>query len=240
MNPFALIRFIVPIVPIVTARLLHSKPSLFPSSLIIKATRLWISVFVQELNLCPFSHSLNNEKLRITISHTKTTSSQSLSETLIKSITEEFLHECSLLQSTTSKVQTSLIIYPKLLNFNTYLNTYDLLNTKLEELNLDEFIQIASFHPKYQFQGESSNVSNWTNRSPFPMIHLLKVNDVMKAIEGYEKATNCSTDVIWKNNIQTMQKLGLEKIKYLNSDIMRKAREEDASFPSSPLGVEDR
>ena len=75
---------------------------------------------------------------------------------------------------------------------------------------LDNYIQLASFHPNFTFEGNNKNsVENYTNKSPYPIIHLLQVNKVKLAIES----VNGKTDIIWQRNIKLLNSLGLKDVK---------------------------
>ena len=217
--------------------------SSFSHEFMERATRLWISRFVRDLNLCPFSSSVLINKspspLRIITSNTSSSSSF-----LVK---KEFLKECNLLIKS-KEIKTSIIIYPNLVNFIHYLDFYSDLESLLEEKGLDSHLQLASFHPNYIFQGEEKEeekeeskaeeneeeskldgrVTCYTNRSPFPMVHLLKVAQVAEAIAAFQGEG--STEVIWRRNMETMERLGVEEIKRINSEIFKKAFD---SFESS-------
>ena len=85
---------------------------------------------------------------------------------------------------------------------------------------IDKLIQIASFHPDYQFaDSEASDVTNYTNRSPYPLIHFLRVKDVSTAIDNFDG----STDDIWKSNKKKLRNLGEPKIKQIIASIIEEA-----------------
>lgn len=112
-----------------------------------------------------------------------------------------------LIESDASEIETTLLILPNafkdFLEFNDFLDQVDSTITKLD---LDGTLQIASFHPKYQFAGRSvDDIRNYVNRSPFPMLHLLREDSIELAINGSEHI-----DSIFQNNIKTLRKLGIE------------------------------
>ena len=116
---------------------------------------------------------------------------------------------------------TSLLVLPQFNDFMTYLELTTIIEEILEESNLDKQIQIATFHPKYQFHNtKTTDISNWSNRAPYPIIHLLLVNDVTLAINRYQQ----STDEIWQKNITTLKKLGHTRISELIQNIINKAK----------------
>ena len=119
--------------------------------------------------------------------------------------------ELKLLQNVPlSEIETTFLIHPYLFNdffaYNDFLGIADHL---IFALRLEGIIQIASFHPDYQFADtEKEAVDNYTNRSPYPMLHLLREDSVTKAVEGYG-----DTEKIPLRNSKTLQDLGLEQVK---------------------------
>lgn len=181
----------------------------------------WVKRWVFDLNLCPWSGKVLAEKsLKVVVSHaTKPTDIEALFLTEAKNLLQ---HDHSHPPTHT----TALIVLPHLTNFHTFLDIYSYLedillnptNKDEEELAVD--IQLANFHPDYQFQGtKPSDVDNYTNRSPFPMIHILRYDDVHHAIETY-KAAGKDTDDVWRRNIDLMKSMGREKIKSLQNEII--------------------
>jgi hypothetical protein len=94
------------------------------------------------------------------------------------------------------------------MDYNEFL---DLADGLLEQLDLDGELQIASFHPQYQFAGtEVDDITNFTNRSPYPTLHILREDSLDKAVEAFPEA-----EAIFETNIATMQKLGIDGWKKL-------------------------
>lgn len=171
----------------------------------IEQTKSWIQGFVIGLNICPFaSQPFREDRIRYRLEETG--SSEKLVETLME--------ELGFLQRSKSEaVETSILIHPNVLtDFLDYNDFLSVAEAVLEEMNLDGEIQIASFHPDYQFAGEAKNApSNYVTRSPFPMLHLLRESSVTKAIEMHPDTKQIPFD-----NIQKLNELGLEKIKEMN------------------------
>ena len=121
----------------------------------------------------------------------------------------------------TDNWKTTLIVIPSLSDdFYEYLEFVEFVESKLQELKLNDHIQIASFHPRYIYEGTQENdVENWTNRSPYPILHLLREADVSAAIDQY----NGNTDQIWKRNVKVMKRLGRTKLTNIVRDIIKKA-----------------
>ena len=126
---------------------------------------------------------------------------------------EELDRELDLLVATpVEELETTLLIHASLfeefLDFNDFL---EIAEGVVDEHGLDGVIQLASFHPQFQFEGtEPDDMGNFTNRAPFAILHLLREESVGRAVETYP-----DVDTIYQNNIQTMQKLGHEGWKTL-------------------------
>jgi uncharacterized protein len=121
-------------------------------------------------------------------------------------------------QSPPSVVETSLIILKEcLLDFDEYLDYLEVTEFVLNELEMTGIFQIASFHPDYQFEGTApQDAENYTNRSPFPMLHILREDSITRAVEAYPEVGD-----IPAQNIAMMNSLGVEKLKQMIHDIKR-------------------
>ncbi|MFK8008432.1 MAG: DUF1415 domain-containing protein [Saprospiraceae bacterium] len=168
----------------------------------IEKTKSWIQTFVIGLNICPFAgHPFREDKIRYRLEE-----SESLEKLL-----ETLLEELDLLQKNeNTTIETSILIHPNVLtDFLDYNDFLSVVEAVLKEMDLEGEIQVASFHPDYQFAGENKDApSNYVTRSPFPMLHLLRESSVTKAIELHP-----NTEQIPFDNIQKLNELGLEKIK---------------------------
>ena len=171
-------------------------------AIIIKETRLWVERVVIDLNLCPFAkRELIRNRVRFNLS-------QAQSE---ESLLQDLHTELELLNNDSS-IETTLLVHPFVLNdfydYNQFLNLSDAL---LDQLRFDGIFQIASFHPDYQFAGtEADDAENYTNRSPYPMLHLIREESLERAISNYP-----DTDQIPERNIMLMKQLGRTKIETL-------------------------
>ena len=167
----------------------------------IESTQKWLKQVVIDLGLCPFANTpyINNQ-IRYAVCEAVE------SEEQLTAIWNEVetLKNCD-----TSVIATTLIIFPnRFSDFHAYLEFFDLAEVLLEEQGELENFQLASFHPDYQFAGtEADDVSNYTNRSPFPIIHILRADDLETAI-----ANHPNTAKIPERNIALMEEMGLEKI----------------------------
>ncbi len=161
----------------------------------------WLKDFVVGLNLCPFARPItNSDALRVAVCGASDE----------EGVAEAVLNEFSLIQNVSeSEIATTLIVFPRaLLRFDEYLAFLDGAEQLLHEMDLVGILQLASFHPDYQFAGEPMDaVSHYTNRAPFPMIHLLREDMVTRALEAFP-----DPEQIPARNIQTLEALGLERI----------------------------
>lgn len=164
---------------------------------IITETRDWVVKAVIGLNLCPFAKAVHvNERIRYVVSDATEP------EALLKDLARELL---ALNRADPEQVDTTLLIHPGVLtdflDFNDFLDAADAL---VEELKLDGILQIADFHPGYQFDGsDPDDISNYSNRSPYPTLHLLREESIARAVESMP-----DTASIYENNLETLEKLG--------------------------------
>ncbi len=169
---------------------------------IINTTRAWVEKVVVGLNLCPFA------KKELVKNRVRFVASQATSEA---SLLNELTCELALL-NTDESVETTLLIHPHVLQvfkqYNYFLNQVDAL---LHTMSLEGIYQVASFHPDYQFAGTGvDDVENYTNRSPYPMLHLLREESLSRAIDHYP-----DVNLIPERNIQCMNTLGSGKLQTL-------------------------
>lgn len=164
---------------------------------IIAQTQKWLEKAVIGLNLCPFAKAVHiKNQIRYVV--TDATTNEALMEVLMDEL--ELLAEAS-----PEKIDTTLIIHPQVLHdFEDYNDFLDVADGALEEMDLDGILQVASFHPDYQFADTDKNdIGNYTNRSPYPTLHLLREESVDRAVEAFPEAED-----IFEKNIETMEKLG--------------------------------
>lgn len=166
---------------------------------IVDATRRWLDRAVIGLNLCPFAKAVYvKEQVRYVVSHATTP----------EELLEELMNELQLLSDTDpEKVDTTLLIHPQVLtdflDFNDFLDVAD---AALEDMELEGELQVASFHPDYQFADTDQNdIANYTNRAPYPTLHLLREDSIARAVEAFPDAA-----AIFEKNIETMEQLGHE------------------------------
>ncbi|MBA2656300.1 MAG: DUF1415 domain-containing protein [Tatlockia sp.] len=170
------------------------------SPYIIQHTKNWLQSFIIDLSICPFAkHEVEKNSLRMQVSGTSK----------VKEALEELMLEVRLLDSQ-CKIETTLLILPKVTkDFFDYLDFLDLAERLMQDCGYEGIYQLASFHPDYCFDGLNfDDPANYTNRSPYPMLHILREETVEKAISFYG-----DTEKIPEANIELMQNLGIEKIK---------------------------
>ena len=166
---------------------------------ITAATQRWLERAVIGLNLCPFAKAVHvKQRIRYAITAAKT------ADELLAELESELL---LLMQADPEAIDTTLLIHPQVmsdfLDFNFFLDEADAL---IRNLELDGVIQIASLHPQYQFAGtEPDDIENYTNRAPYPTLHLLREASIDRAVAAFPDAAT-----IFEKNIETLQQLGHE------------------------------
>ena len=175
---------------------------------IIALTSAWLEKVVIGLNLCPFAKPAHTKgQIDYFLSHARDESTLA---------TDLRLAMQRLIAAPPETIDTCLLIHPwTLSDFIEYNNVLDIADEILDELDLIGVLQIASFHPDYQFAGTSEDdVTNCTNRSPFPLLHLLREESLDKATAALPDAS-----VIVDRNLETMNSLGHEGWNQLQSQL---------------------
>lgn len=169
---------------------------------IVQASRNWVESVVIALNLCPFAkQELVNNRIRFQVSADQTP------EALLRDLEQELN-----LLSDDAQIETTLLIFPDVLDdfyeYNDFLEQADAL---LVAMDLEGVYQIASMHPNYQFEGtEIDDAENYSNKSPYPMLHLIREDSLEKAIQNYPDVEN-----IPDRNIEKLSELGRDKMESL-------------------------
>ena len=166
----------------------------------IALTRLWLERAVIGLNLCPFAKAVQAKgQVRIVASDATTP------EALLAELGEELL---ALRDAPAQETDTALLVHPHVLqDFLDYNDFLDRADALVESLGLEGVLQVASFHPDYQFAGsDPDDLANCTNRSPFPTLHLLREDSVERAVAAFP-----DPDAIVERNIETLERLGRER-----------------------------
>jgi uncharacterized protein len=163
------------------------------------ATVAWLEAAVIGLDLCPFARPVHAKK-RIRYAVTSAETPEALLEALLAELR-------TLAEADPGAIETTLLIHPRVFgDFLEYNDFLDVADAALDELSLVGEIQIASFHPQYQFEGSApEDIENYTNRAPYPMLHLLREASIEKAVAAFPDARS-----IYKRNIATLRELGEE------------------------------
>lgn len=181
-----------------------SSPSPAPSlttpsdDAVVALTRAWLEQAVIGLNLCPFAKSVhvkNQVRYRVSQGQDWDSVAVDLEEELVL-----------LAKSDPEHIDTTLLILPlAFADFHEYNDFLDWADRILERMRLDGELQIASFHPDYQFADAGpDDIENYSNRSPFPILHLLRESSIDRAVAAYPDAA-----AIFEKNMATLRNLGL-------------------------------
>ena len=166
---------------------------------VILRTRRWLEKSVIGLNLCPFAEApYRADRVRYCVSEQRSASG------LLDELRAELL---GLQAADPSRCETALLIHPwVLVDFLEYNEFLDVCDTAVAELGLEGELQVASSHPQYQFaETESEDIENYTNRSPYPMLHLLREDSIAAAVEA-----GADAEAICSANSRTLEALGFE------------------------------
>ncbi len=166
---------------------------------VVAATCGWIERAVIGLNLCPFAKAVHVKgQIRYVVSDAETPAA------LVNDLKRELR---DLAQADPEAVGTTLLIHPHVLTrFTDYNEFIGVAEAAVEALSLGGVLQVATFHPQYQFAGTApDDITNCTNRSPYPTLHLLREASVDAAVAAFPEAAE-----IYRQNIETMRRLGRE------------------------------
>lgn len=166
---------------------------------VIARTRRWLERAVIGLNLCPFAKAvLAKGQVRFVESAARDT------DALLVDLIAEIER---LRTSEASDLDTTLLIHPQVLqDFMEYNDFLGVADAAIAALSLEGVLQVASFHPDYRFAGtQPEDASNCTNRSPYPILHLLREQSVERAVAAFP-----DPEAIVGRNIATMQRLGVQ------------------------------
>jgi len=166
-------------------------------SKVLAETRAWVDRAVIGLNLCPFAKGPQVKgQVRYALSDATST------ETLLADLVTELQR---LIDTPIDQTETTLLVHPQVLgDFIDYNNFLELADRAVAELDLEGVIQVASFHPHYQFAGtDEDDVTNATNRSPYPTLHLIREESIDRAVAAFPEA-----EAIYEVNLATMERLG--------------------------------
>lgn len=169
------------------------------SATVTDHTRQWLVKAVIGLNLCPFAKAPHVKNLvRISVSQARH----------LDGFLEDLDRELQLLGDTPAdELETTLLVHPTLFpDFDTFNQMLDIADAAVVDNGLEGIIQIAPFHPDFQFEGtDSDDIGNYTNRSPYPTLHLIREDSIAKAAQAFPDAS-----AIFERNIALLEKMGHE------------------------------
>jgi hypothetical protein len=186
---------------------------------VARHTRRWIERFVVGLNLCPFAaplfrgESFGNELSGAEKEHDARLRIVVCTQLRPRALAEAVLAELELLRATPADAPaTSVLVFSQALrDFDDYLDFLALAEELLYECGLEGILQIASFHPDYQFEDATpQDVANFTNRAPYPMLHFLREEAVTQAV-----ARHPAPEQIPQRNVERLQALGIDAVQAL-------------------------
>jgi hypothetical protein len=162
-----------------------------------RATLAWVDRAVIDLNLCPFARRVRSKGLLRCVASEATDA-----ETLLSELCDEIRH---LLAVDASECDTTLLVHPWVLtDFGDHNDFLDAAEAAIDEIAGPGVLQLASFHPDYQFEGtEADDITNATNRSPYPTLHLLREASIDAAVDAFPDAAD-----IYEANMATLRTLG--------------------------------
>jgi hypothetical protein len=166
---------------------------------VVARTRHWLERAVIGLNLCPFAKAVHAKgQVRWVVSGAQD------DDALLHDLVHEMRH---LAAADPKRTDTTLLIHPQALtDFDRFNQFLDRADAALKALDLDGVLQVASFHPDYRFAGtDNDDITNATNRSPFPTLHLLREDSIERAVVATPDAAH-----IYERNIATLERLGPE------------------------------
>lgn len=178
----------------------------------LQATQAWVEHAVIGLNLCPFAKAVQTKNLIHYVC-----SDARDAPALRKQLRDELRR---LRDTPIEQIETTLLVHPWVLNdFLDYNDFLDEADGLLTEMGLDGVLQIASFHPQYQFAGSAADdIENATNRSPYPTLHLLREDSIERAVAAFP-----NPEAIYETNIHTLRALGARGWAELQAHCLRAA-----------------
>jgi len=166
-------------------------------------TLYWLKSTVIHYNLCPFANKVYCNS-RLVVNVTEASTEKQLLEECLLTIQQ-------LLKTPRSEIETILLVHPQAMNdFSEYNDFLGMVDVLLEKMDLLGIVQVASFHPDYCFaNSKPDDAANFTNRSPYPMLHILREESVSEVVDEWEERGLNVADIPNKN-IETLNKIGSE------------------------------
>ena len=180
-------------------------------SIAIEATKLWLERVIIEFNFCPFA---KKEFVNNTIAYIES------DKIKIVDALEDLIMQCYKMREQ-EEIETSLVIFPKSFqNFDHFLDLVDYANELIADSGMEGEFQLATFHPHYCFEGEAQeDASNYTNRSPYPMLHIIREQSLERVLAVYPEP-----ETIPENNIALAREKGGDYFKSLMMAIKQDAK----------------
>jgi hypothetical protein len=186
---------------------IDQKPLAAADEEVVAATRAWLERAVIGLNLCPFAKAVHvKNQIRYAVSAAQTP----------EALLADLIAELHILQAAdASEIDTTLLVHPQVLaDFLDYNDFLELADAAVAGEGLEGEIQVASFHPHYQFAGtRPEDMENCSNRSPYPTLHLLREASIARAVAVFPDASQ-----IFERNIETLRRLGYDGWRRLGVD----------------------
>jgi len=174
----------------------------------IQQSKNWINDFIIAHNICPFAEQVvTNQSIDLDVIN-----DSDYEECLVQLIQKLIVLDEN------KKIETALMIFPEAVkDFDDYLEFLAIANQLIEDQGFDDDYQLASFHPDYCFEGEATDdAANFTNRAPWPMLHLIRQSSIDKGLEFYKHP-----EQIPENNIKLTRELGYDFLNDLRQRCMR-------------------
>ena len=194
-----------------------------PDALVVARTRAWLRRAVVGLELCPFARAVDAKELvRYVVSPAED------AETLLATLCVELQR---LADTDPAQVDTTLLVHPRVLqDFEDFNDFLELADAAVEDLGLEGVLQVASFHPRFQFADtDPDDVTNATNRAPYPTLHLLREESVDRAVAAFPEA-----EAIFERNMERLEQLGPDGWAAVQAAWEADAQAEAAPPPATP------
>jgi len=169
---------------------------------LITTTQSWLASFIIAYNICPFARQVfENDSIRY----------QVIASAKPENCLEALIGECRHLDEEPATETTLLILAKACVDFDDFLDLVAIAEQLLIDQGYEGVYQLASFHPGYCFaESEQNDPANYTNRSPYPMLHIIRESSIEQALQTYQ-----NPELIPQRNIELTRKLGLEKLQAL-------------------------
>lgn len=167
------------------------------STVVVEKSKAWVEQLIVKFNICPFARKeVERGSIRYVVAeHRK-----------VADVLEVLVKECEFLDQNMDTETTLLVLPSGFEGFYAYLDLLDTANELLAVQGYEGIYQLASFHPDYCFEGEKQDAaSNYTNRAPYPTLHLLREESIEKALSSYE-----DPESIPERNMAFAEKKGAE------------------------------